>query len=147
MCDNGKVDVIETELNLDINMTVNPSYVTKDSKKQEDQYDYILNNKFALQDEMQDTLMIDFDPTSERTQSSNAAISYVITEPGHDLTIQSNPLYSSSLMETMRTPGDGDEDEDEDGYVKTNSLNTQTTGYLKIIGPVVKIEESVYEKN
>ena len=35
------------------------------------------------------------------------------------------------------------EDEDKDGYVETNSFNTQATGYLKIIGPT---EESTYEK-
>ena len=133
---NGKVDVIETgtELNLNISMTANPSYnITKHSGKQEDQYDYVLNNKCAVEDNVQGILMMDCDPTSE---GSNSAIPDVVIEPGYDVAM--NPLYSSnsSLTETMRTLGD----EDEDGYIKTNSLNTQTASYLKIIGPIVNKE-------
>ena len=130
MCDNGKVDVIETgtELNLNISMTANPSYNVTKHSKQEDQYDYVLNNKCALE------VMMDRDPTSE---GSSAAITDVVIEPEDDVTIN-NPLYSanSSLMETIRTLGD----EDEDGYIKTNSINTQAASYLKIIGPIVNKE-------
>ena len=119
-------------------MTINPSYnITQQTRNQEDQYDNIsaLDNEFALQGMIQDTMM-DFIPTFGRVQSSKAAIAYVVPD---DSTIKSNPLSSSSTITSIKETTMMPEDEDEDGYVKT----TQPTGYLKIIGPTTEKEDSL----
>ena len=76
----------------------------------------------------------------ESVQGYNTA-DYNVTEPGHDVTIQTNPSYNSVLKNTKTMS----EDEDEDGYVDTDLHSTQATGYLKVIGSTIKEEESVYD--
>ena len=137
--DNRNVDVIETEINLDINgMTSNPSYTIKQNTKQEDQYDYIStsDNEFVPQDVItQHYTVADLNPTPE---DSEAATNY------DDIIVQSNTLHSSSTsaIEIVEVY----ENKDEDGYVETNSPNTQPAGYLEIIGPATKEEDSVWEE-
>ena len=134
--DKRKTEVVETELNLDINTTNNPSYnSTKQHRNQEDQYDYVstLDNKIALRDIVQD-IMKDFIPTFGRIQGSEAA-TY------DDVLVQSSLLHSvgTSAIETVEVY----ESKDEDAYVETNSPNAQPACYLKIFGPTTKEENSL----
>ena len=131
-----------TELSSSADMTTNPSYsITKHNIKQEDQYDNVLQSKSSLQEK--DTIKMDTNPSYGRVPVNNAADYDVteVTEPDHDVTIETNPSYGSVLKNTKKMS----EDEDENGYVETNVNNTQTAGYLKIIGPTSKEEESVYD--
>ena len=51
----------------DIMMNTNPSYsVAKQSRKQEDQYDYVLHDNIALQDDPQGTIRMDSNPSYGR---------------------------------------------------------------------------------
>ena len=128
---------MDIELNSDIKMNTNPSYsIMKQNRKQEDQYDYVLHNKISLKDDVQDTIKMETNPSYGRVQGCNA---YDVTEPEYDAAIQPNPSYSSITKMS--------EDEDKDGYVETNSLNTQRAGYLKVIGSTTKEEESVYDND
>ena len=135
-------DKTEIELTSDIKMNNNPSYtVTKQDTKQEDQYDYqyVLHNKFSLQDdELNSTIKIDSNPSYGRVNSSNA-VNYNTSEPGCDATIQPNPSYSSAKENA--------EDEDEDGYIDTNSQGTQRADYLEVIGSTANEEESVFDND
>ena len=120
-----------TELNSDVKMSDNPSYSTvTQNRKQEDQYDYVLHNKFSLQDNTQDTIKMDSNPSYGRVQGCNT-VGYDATEP--DITIQTNPSYA--IKETKK--------EDQHGYVETTLHSTLAAGYLKVIGS--KEEESVYD--
>ena len=120
-------------------MTTNPSYIiTKHNIKQEDQYDNVLQSKSSVQ--KKDTIKMDTNPSYGRVPAYNAA-DYDVTEPGHDVTIETNPSYNSVLKNTKKMS----EDEDENGYVETNVNNAQTAGYLKVIGSTSKEEESVYD--
>ena len=127
----------DNKLSSSVNMTTNPSYIiTKHNIKQEDQYDNVLQSKSSVQEK--DTIKMDTNPSYGRLPASNAA-DYDVTEPGHDVAIETNPSYDSVNTKKMS------EDEDENGYVETNVNNTQTAGYLKVIGSTSKEEESVYD--
>ena len=131
--DSRENDIIKTELNLDVNMSINPSYDTiKYTRRQDDQYNcaITLNNK-------QDTMIVDFtgDPSFG---GDNVAV----------VTIQSNPLWTSNSK--INKIVSDHEDEDENGYVEPNSLDISAAEYLKVIafGPVTKDDhvKSIYEK-
>ena len=127
-----------TELSSNINMTANPSYnITKHNIEQEDQYDNVLQHKSSLQEE--GTIKMHTNPSYGRVQAYNIT-DYDVTEPDHDVTVQTNPSYDS-VMKNTKTMS---EDEDENGYVETNLHNTQTVDYLKLIYSTSKEEESVY---
>ena len=131
---------IEIELNSDTKMTTNPSYsIAEQSRKQEDQYDNVLQDEISLKGD-QDTIKMDSNPSYGRVQGYNACD---VTEPEYDAAIQPNPSYSSTLKE----PTEMVEDEDQDGYFETNSQSTQRAGYLKVIGSTTKKEESVYDND
>ena len=131
---------IEIELNLDVRMNTNPSYnITKQNKKQEDQYDYVLQNKFFLQDDPQDTIKMVSNPSYGRVQGCSA---YNGTGPENDATIQPNLSCNSISKETTKMSKD--EDEDEDGYVETTTQSTQRTDYLEIIGSTTKEDRLTY---
>ena len=83
---------------------------------------------------------MDPNPSYETVQGYNTA-DYNVTEPDHDVTIQTNPSYNSVLKNTKTMS----EDEDEDGYVETDLHSTQAAGYLKVIGSTAKEEKSVYD--
>ena len=127
------------EIDSDIKMSTNPSYsITKQSSKQEDQYDYVLHGKVvALQDDPQVTIKMDTDPSYGRVQGCDA---YNVTEPEYDAAIQSNASYSSDSKETIKMS----EDEDQDGYVETNPQSTERESYHKAIGlPLKKRNQSM----
>ena len=121
-----------------VNMTTNPSYnITKQNRRQEDhQYDKVLQSKFSLQEE--DTVKMDSNPSYETVQGYNTADDDV-TEPGHDVTIQTNPSYNYVLKNTKTMS----EDEYQVSYVETDLHGIQAAGYLK--GSTTKEEESVYD--
>ena len=122
-------------------MNTNPSYsVTKQSRKQEDQYDSVLHSKISFKDDVQDTIKMDSNPSYGRVQGCNA---YNVTEAEYNTAIQPNPSYVSISKETPKMS----EDDDQDGYVETNSLSTQRAGYLKVIRSTTKEEESVYDND
>ena len=134
-------DMMMIEMNSDVKLNTNPSYsITKQNRKQEDQYDYVLHNKISLKDDPQATIMMDTNPSYGRVQGCNA---YDVTEPEYDAAIQPNPSYSSISRETTKMS----EDEDQDGYVETNPQSTQRAGYRKVIGSTTKEEESVYDND
>ena len=119
----------DIELNSDIKMNNNPSYsITKQSTKQEDQYDYVLHNKFFLQNDPQDTIKMDPNPSYGRVHGCNA---YVVTEPEYDVAIQPNPSYSSISKEPTRMSEN----------VETNSHSTRNADYFEIIGSTTKTRE------
>ena len=131
---------IEIELNSDTKMTTNPSYgIAKQSRKQEDQYDYVLHDEISLKGD-QDTMKMDSNPSYGRVQGCNVCD---VTEPEYDAAIQPNPSYSSTLKEPTKMF----EDEDQNGYAETNSQSTQRAGYLKVIGSTTKKEESIYDND
>ena len=133
--------MIEMKSDNIIKMNSNPSYgITEQNKKQEDQYLYVLHNKIFLKDDVQDTIMMDTNPSYGGVQGCNA---YDVTEPEYDAAIQPNPSYCSISKQATKMS----EDEDEDGYVETNSQSTQRAGYLKVIGSTTKEEESVYDND
>ena len=138
-------DKTEIELNSNIKMNNNPSYtITKQDTKQEDQYDYqyVLHNKFSLQDdELNSTINIDSNPSCGRVNSSNAV--YNTTKPGCDAAIQPNPSYSFITKENTRPS----EDDDEDGYVDTKTQGTQRADYLEVIGSTTNEEELIFDNN
>ena len=128
-------------MNSDIKMNTNPSYsITEQNRKQEGQCDYVSHDKKSLQEDVQDTIMMDTNPSYGRVQGCNA---HDVTEPEYDAVIQPNPSYSSISRETTKMS----EDEDQDGYVETNPQGTQRAGYLKVIGFITKEEESVYDND
>ena len=121
----------DIELNSDIKMNNNPSYsITKQSTKQEDQYDYVLHNKSILQSDPQDTIKMDPNPSYGRVHSCNA---YVVTDhaPEYDVAIHSNPSYSSMSKEPTKMSEN----------VETNSHSTQNADYFEIIGSTTKTRE------
>ena len=128
------------EMSSDMMMNTNPSYsIAEQSTKQEDQYDYVLHDNVALQDDPQGTLKMDSNPSYGTVQICNAIDE---TEPEHDAAIQPNPSYSSFSKETIKMS----EDQDQDDYVETNSQSTQIAGnYLKLIESTTKEEESIYD--
>ena len=120
-------------------MNTNPSYsIAKLSRKQENQYDYVLYDNVAFQDDPQGTINMDSNPSYGRVQSCNACD---VTEPEHDAAIQPNPSYSCFSKETTKMS----DDQDQDGYVETNSQSTQIVGNLKLIGSTTKEQESIYD--
>ena len=124
------------EMNSDIKMNTNPSYsITKQNRRQEDEYDYVLHDKISFQNNVQDTIKMESNPSYGRIQGCNAY------DAGYDVAIQSNPSYSSIFRETTRMY----KQEDEDGYVETNSLSMQRADYHKVIGSTIKEGESVYD--
>ena len=128
---------MDIELNSNIKISNNPSYsITKQNKEKEDQYDYVLHNKFSFQNDVQDTIKVDSNPSYGRVQSCNA---YDVTEPEYDAAIQSNPSYSSISKDTTRMSED-----DEDGYVESDLQRTQRSHYVKINRSTTKEEESIY---
>ena len=127
------------EMSSDIMMSTNPSYsIAEQSRKQEDQYDYVLHDNTALQDDPQGTFKMDSNPSYGRVQICNA---YNVTEPEYDAAIQPNPSYSYFSKDTIKMS----EDQDQDGYVETNSQSTQIADYLKLIGSTTKEEEFAYD--
>ena len=129
------------KMDSDMKMNTNPSYnITIQKREQEDQYDYVLHDNTALQDDPQDTIKMNSNPSYGRVQGCNACD---VTEPEYDAAIQPNPSYSSSSKETTKIC----EDEDQDGYVETNSQSTQRAGYLKVMGLTTKGEELVYDND
>ena len=126
------------ELNSDVKMSNNPSYsIVTQNRKQEDQYDYVLHNKFSLLDNTKDTIKMDSNPSYGRVEGCNT-VGHDATDPDYDVTIQTNPSYNTILKETTK-----DDSEDQYGYVETNLHSTQTAGYLK--RSTTKEEESVYD--
>ena len=120
---NREIDIIKTELNLDVNMSTNPSYDTiKYTRRQDDQYNYAttLNNN-------QDTMMADYTGNPSFGGINEA-----------DVITQSNPLWTTNLK--INKNASEDEDEDENGYVEPNSLDLSAAEYLKVIAvrPVTK---------
>ena len=129
------------KMDSDMKMNTNPSYNnTIQKREQQDQYDYVLHDNTALQDDPQDNIKMNSNPSYGRVQGCNACD---VTEPEYDAAIQPNPSYSYSSKETTKIC----EDEDEDGYVETNSQSTQRAGYLKVMGSTTKGEESVYDND
>ena len=133
-------NTMDIELNSNIKISTNPSYsIPKQNKEKEDQYDYVLHNKFSFQNDVQDTIKIDSNPSYGRVQGCNA---YDVTEPEYDTAIQPNPSYSSISKDTTKMS----EDDDQDGYVESDLQRTQRLGYLKINGSTNK-EESIYDND
>ena len=129
------------EMNSDVKMNTNPSYsIAKQSNEQEHQYDYVLHDKVALQNDPQDTIKMDTNPSYGRVQGSSAGN---LTEPGCDAVIQPNPSYSFNSKETIKMS----EDEDQDGYVEINSQSTQKAPYHKVFISTTKGKESVYNND
>ena len=127
------------EMSSDIMMNTNPSYnIAKQSRKQEDQYDYVLHGSIALQDDPQGTIRMDSNPSYGRVQSCNACDE---TEPEHNAAIQPKPSYSCFSKETTKMSNY----QDQDGYVETNSQSTQIVGNLKLIESTTKEQESIYD--
>ena len=128
------------EMSSDMMMSTNPSYsIAKQSTKQEDQYDYVLHDNVALQDDLQGTIKMDSNPSYGRVQSCNT---FDKTEPEHDAAIQPNSSYSSFSKGTIKIS----QYQDQDGYIETNSQSTQIAGnYLKLIGSTTKKQESIYD--
>ena len=122
-------------------MDANPSYsITKQiqNKKQEDQYDYVLYKKIFSQDNTQETIKMDSNPSYESIQSSNTAV-YDTTKPAvNDVTIQPNPSYSSVCKEAATIY-------DKDGYVEANPQSAQREDSHKVTGSAIKEEEPVYD--
>ena len=121
------------ELNSDVNMTTNK--ITRQIRKQDDQYDNVLQNKSSQQEK--DIIKIESNPSYGRVQGYNTAV----TEQDYDVTIQTNPSYNSVFKTTEKMS----EDEDQHGYVETNLHSKHGAGYLKVIGPTTKEEELVYD--
>ena len=114
-----------TELSSDINMSTNPSYnITKQNRMQEDQYDYVLRDKLSPQDDTQDSIKMDANPSYGRVQGCNTAA----YDAECDVTIQQNPSYGTNLNDSTKMF----EDEGQDGYVETS---TQRASYLELIEP------------
>ena len=131
-------DKMVIELNSDVKMDGNPSYsIITQNEKQDNQYEYVLHNKFSMQDNTKDTIKMDSNPSYGRVQGCNT-VAYDATEQEYDVIIQTNASYNSILKETTNMS----EDEDQHGYVETN---THRGGYLKVTGSPTKEEESVYD--
>ena len=125
------------EMNPDVKMSDNPSYnITTQNKKQEDQYDYVVHGKFSLQDNTQDTIKMDSNPSYGRIQGCST----VGTGPVDDVNLQTNPSYIS-LKESTHI---SEEVEDERGYVETNSQSMLGASYLKVVTSTAKEKEFVY---
>ena len=128
---------IVIEMNSDVKMSDNPSYSTIiQNWKQEDQYDYVVHDKFSLQDTTKDTIKMDSNPSYGRVQGGST-IAYV-TKPDDDINIQTNPSYNSILKESIKMT----EDEDEHGYVETNPQSIHGAGYREA---TAKERELVYD--
>ena len=132
----------EIEMNSDITMNTNPSYgygIPKQMQnRKQDQYDCVLHKKIPGQDNTQDIIKMDSNPSYESMQNSSTVV-YDTTKPAvNDITIQPNSSNSSVYKEAATIY-------DKDGYVETNSYSAQTTDYLKVIGSTTKEEESVYD--
>ena len=129
-------------------MNNNPSYSSiKQNGKVEDEYDYqyISQNKFLLQDDVESTIKMDSNPSYERGHGRDA-VNYNTTKPaGLDVAFHQNPSYSSIAKENVKAS----EDEDEDGYVETNSQITQRADYLKTIATTTSYneEKSIYDND
>ena len=125
------------EMNSDIKMNTNPSYsITKQNRRKEDQYDYVLHDKLSFLDNTQDTIKMESNPSYGRVQGCNAY------DAGCDVAIQLNPSYNSISKETNVIY----EQEDEDGYVETiNSLTMQKADYHEVTGCTTKEEKLVYD--
>ena len=129
---------MDIELNSDIKMSTNPSYsITKQDREKVDQFDYWLQSEISLEDDIQDIIKMDSNPSYRRVQG------YDKIETEYDAVIQQNPSYSSISKDKLKIS----EDEDEDGYVDCNSQGTQRADYLKIIGPTNREKESVYDND
>ena len=129
------------ELNPDVKMNDNPSYnIITQKRKQEDQYDYVVHNKFSLQDNTKvDTIKMDSNPSYGRIQGCSViAYNHNATEPDDDINVQTNPSYNSILKESTQMT----EDEDENGYVETNPQCMRGAGYHKA---TAKERELVYD--
>ena len=125
------------ELNPDVKMSDNPSYsIITQNKKQEDQYDYVAHNKFSLQDNTQDTIKMDSNP-SYGVQGCSTSTGPVYD---HDVNLQTNPSYNSLKVSTQIPEG-----EDENGYVETNPQSMRGAGYLNVITSTAKERELDYD--
>ena len=124
------------KMNLDIKMNTNPSYsITKQNRRQEDEYDYVLHDKISFQNNVQDTIKMESNPSYGRIQGCNAY------DAGYDIAIQSNPSYRPISKESTTMY----EQEDQDGYVETNSFSMQKADYHKVTGCTTKEEKLVYD--
>ena len=129
---------MDIKLKSDIKMSTNPSYsITKQDREKVDQFDYGFQGKISLEDDIQDTIKMDSNPSYGSVQG------YDKIKAEYDAVIQQNPSYSSISKDKLKIS----EDEDEDGYVDCNSQSTQRSGYLKIIGPTNREKESVYDND
>ena len=123
-----------TGMNSNIKMNTNPSYsIIKQNGRQEDEYDDVLCDKITFQDNTEDTLKMESNPSYGGVQGCNAF------DAGCDVSIQSNPSDSSISKETNMMY----KQEDEDGYI--NSLSMQKADYFMLTGSTTKEEESVYD--
>ena len=123
-------------------MNANPSYgygIPKQLQNiKQNQYDYVLHKKIFGQDNTQDTIKMDSNPSYGSTQNSSTVV-YDTTGPaGNDVAIQPNPSYSSVCKEAVTIYG-------KDGYFEAKSYSTQREDYHKVIGSAIKEEELVYD--
>ena len=124
------------EMHSDIKMNTNPSYsITNQNGREEDQYDYALQDKLSFLDNTQDTTKMESNPSYGRVQGCNTF------DVECNVDIQSNPSYNSISKETNMMY----EQEDGDGYAETNSLSMHKADYHKVIGPTNKEEELVHD--
>ena len=128
----------EIELHSNIKMNTNPSYsVTEPNTNQDDQYEYVSYNGFSLQDDKQNTMKMDYNPSYRRVHGCNA-VNYNAAKTGFDGAIQPNPSYRSISKESAKAFEGGAQN----CYVEMN----QRAGYHKVIGSTTK-EKSIYDND
>ena len=132
----------EIEMTSDAKMNTSPSYgygIPKQMQnRKQDQYDYVLHKNISGQDNTQDIIKMDSNPSYGSTQNSNTVI-YDTTEPAvNDVAIQPNPSYSSVCKEAATIY-------DKDVYVEANSCSTQRADYHNLTGSATKEKESMYD--
>ena len=103
--------------------------ITEENRKQQNQCDDNLQNKFSYLDNSQDNIKMDSNPSYGPVQSCNTVTDGANTHPNCNVTvtIQTNPSYNSISKKVSK-------DEDQSGYVEAqaNFFNTDKMDYLKL---------------
>ena len=131
----------EIEINSDIKPNANPSYdngLTKQlqNRKEENQYHYVLHKNISGQDNTQNTIKMDSNPSYESTQSSNIVVFDTSKQTVNDAAIQPNPSYISVCKEAATVY-------DKNCYNEANSYSSLREDYHKGAGSAIKEEEEL----
>ena len=119
-----------------VNVTNLPSNITEQNKKQQNQCDDDLQNKFFHLNNLQDTIKMDSNPSYGQVQCSDTVTDDATEQPHYNnyATIQTNSSYNFISDSVPK-------DKDQNGYIETNSFNALEMDYLEVIAKVNTKEE------